>query len=225
MNPARLTVLILSSDPAFSQEVTDAWPAGAETPDFVVLKEDLCPELRRDTYDLAVADARSQAQRETLSQALSLAGKPAIVIHSGPAMECTGNSGSILALSRESECWSALTGLLAVEILRRSQAEMRAREAERDRDTAEAQATLGRYMVEMRHTTTNAITSILGNAELLMHEPGLPAAVVSEADTIRNMALRLHEVFQRFSSIEKELNVLARESNKETARARGASGS
>jgi hypothetical protein len=58
-----------------------------------------------------------------------------------------------------------------------------------------------------------------------MHEPGLPAAVVSEADTIRNMALRLHEVFQRFSSIEKELNVLARESDKETARARGAGGS
>ena len=35
-----------------------------------------------------------------------------------------------------------------------------------------------------------------------------------QSDTIRNMALRLHEVFQRFSSIEKELDVEARESGK-----------
>jgi hypothetical protein len=35
------------------------------------------------------------------------------------------------------------------------------------------------------------------------------------------MALRLHEVFQRFSSIEKELSVAARESNKKAAHAGG----
>jgi len=38
-------------------------------------------------------------------------------------------------------------------------------------------------------------------------EPGLPANVLAQADTIRNMALRLHEVFQRFSSLEKELRI------------------
>jgi hypothetical protein len=79
-------------------------------------------------------------------------------------------------------------------------------------------------MVEMYHTVNNALTSVLGNAELLLLEPGLPAPVLAQADTIRNMALRLHEVFQRFSSIEKELNVVARESGKGTF-VRAASGS
>ena len=86
----------------------------------------------------------------------------------------------------------------------------------------EAEATLGRYMAEMRHTTNNALTSILGNAELMLLEPGLPAKVLAQADTIRNMALRLHEVFQRFSSIEKELSVAARESGKDTTRSHAA---
>ena len=64
-------------------------------------------------------------------------------------------------------------------------------------------------MAEMRHNINNALTSILGNADLELLEPGLPANVIAQADTIRNMALRLHEIFQRFSSIEKELAVAA----------------
>ena len=79
-------------------------------------------------------------------------------------------------------------------------------------------------MVEMRNNVNNAITSVLGNAELLLLEPGLPAPVQAQADTIRNMALRLNEVFQRFSSIEKELNVAARESGKKLPRMRAAAG-
>jgi len=226
MNLTRFTVLILSSDPAFSRAVTEAWPAGVDIPDFVVLKEDLYPELRRDTYDIAIVDAASRAQSEHMSQALVQAGKPAIMVHSDlhphSAVERTDCPSSILPLNRELDEWPALAGMLGAEILRRSHAEMRADEAERICASAQTYATLGRYMVEMRHTTTNAITSILGNAELLLHEPGLPATVLSQADTVRNMALRLHEVFQRFFSLEKELSVAARESGKETFRVRGA---
>ena len=84
------------------------------------------------------------------------------------------------------------------------------------------EAMLGRYMMDMRHNVNNALTSVLGNAELLLLEPGLPANVQAEADTIRNMALRLHEVFQRFSSLEKELSVAARESDKKPGQSRAA---
>ena len=107
-----------------------------------------------------------------------------------------------------------MAGLAGREILRRCQAESRAREAEKNCSAAQAEATLGRFMVEMRTNVNNALTTVLGNAELLVLEPGLPATVLAQADTIRNMALRLHEIFQRFSSIEKELCVEARESGK-----------
>ena len=223
MNPNRSTVLILSSDPAFSRAVTEHWP-DAPAADFVVLKEDLLRELQRDTYDLAIADVSSEARSEALTAALSCNQKPAILIAAAP---CSGHAvpglqPNVIRL-RRAPSWEEFAGHLGSEILRRCQAELRAREAERSCDAAKAEAMLGRYMAEMRHTVNNALTSVLGNAELLQLEPGLPATVMAQADTIRNMALRLHEVFQRFSSIEKELSAVARESGKHTAFSRSAS--
>lgn len=215
------TVLLLSSDPAFSRQLTESWPKGAETPEFVLLEGDLCSELQRDTYDLAIADASSPEKRAHLKQWLSATGKPAIVVHSNASADAYSIHGPILELRREG-WWPIVPALLGREILRRTQAESRTRQSERARAAAEADATLGRYMVEMCHTVNNALTSVLGNAELLLLEPGLPATVLAQADTIRNMALRLHEVFQRFSSIEKELTVVARESGKNASRTRAA---
>ncbi len=222
MKPNRATVLILSSDPAFARSLTECWPKGGDTPEFVLLEEDLCRELQRDTYDLAIADAASPDKGGKLKQALAAAGKPAIVIHASISLESWSTQGPIPDLRREPELWPTMAGLVAREILRRAQAECRARESEKFRAVAEAEATLGRYMIEMRHGVNNALTSVLGNAELLLLEPGLPAPVLAQADTIRNMALRLNEVFQRFSSIEKELSVVARESGKTSGQVRAA---
>jgi hypothetical protein len=246
----RPTVLILASDPAFSREITANWPQdpaphshGPEfAPEFVVLDEGLSRDLKGNHYDLAIADASSVDENsngkkdkndrndesdksKALKQSLAAAGKPAIVVlseaHSDPVLDFYTIHGAVLELRREPGLWPAITGLVGREILRRRQAESCAREAEQSCAAAQAEATLGRYMVEMRTNINNALTTVLGNAELLVLEPGLPATVLAEADTIRNMALRLHEVFQRFSSIEKELTVAARESSKKAAHAGG----
>jgi signal transduction histidine kinase len=212
MNLDHATVLVLSSDPAFARQVTAHWPDSAHSPEFVVLKEDLCGELRHDAYDLAIADGFGNPAN--ITEVLTSGGKPAIIVHSDSFISRCSANGTVLLLHRRANTWPAMVGVLGREILRREQAERRARQAEQLRARAEAEATLGRYMVEMRHTVSNALTSVLGNAELLLHEPGLPASVLAQADTVRNMALRLNEVFQRFSSIEKELSVAARESGK-----------
>lgn len=211
------TVLILSSDPAFAREITANWPQDRELPEFVVIEQDLCADLQSDTFDLAIADASSGEKRTNLKNAI--AGKPTILVGCDISPQASPGHGWIVELGRESESWAVMAGLLGREILRRGQAEFRTQEAEKLRAAAAAEAMLGRYMAEMRHNVNNALTSILGNAELLLLEPGLPAIVLAEADTIRNMALRLHEVFQRFSSIEKELTVAARESGKTISRA------
>jgi signal transduction histidine kinase len=216
------TVLILSSDPAFARAITASWPKDRERPEFVVMEQDLCGDLQGDTFDLAIADPLSGDKQENVKRALAAAGKPAILIGYDVSQQASSGHGSILELSREPESWAAMAGLLGREILRRTQAESRAHEAEKIRAAAEAEATLGRYMAEMRHNVNNALTAILGNADLLLLEPGLPANVLVQADTVRNMALRLHEVFQRFSSIEKELTVAARESGKKIVQNRAA---
>jgi hypothetical protein len=72
-------------------------------------------------------------------------------------------------------------------------------------------------MLQMRHSLNNALTSVLGNSELLLLEPGsLSAAARSQVETIRSMSLRMHEVMQRFSSLEKELKVVERQAERES---------
>jgi signal transduction histidine kinase len=69
------------------------------------------------------------------------------------------------------------------------------------------QAALGRYTVDMRHNLNNALTSVLGNAELLMlDDQTLGRQACLQVETIRTMALRIHEFLQRFTSIENEMN-------------------
>jgi hypothetical protein len=245
MSINRPTVLILSSDAAFSREITANWPRDpaphSDSPEFIVLDEGFSRDLEGSNYDLAIADASSVensissstnrdershpnqsvnlGQRKDLKLSLAAAGKPAILIHSDPSLDFYKLHGAVLEMRREPGLWPAIAGLLGREILRRVQAESRAREAEKTCAAAQSEATLGRYMVEMRTNVNNALTTALGNAELLVLEPGLPATVQAQADTIRNMALRLHEVFQRFHSIEKELTVAARESGKKAVSA------
>jgi len=222
--PRRPIVLILSSDPAFSRQLMESWLADTDLPEFVVLEGDLGRELDRDAFDLAIADGCLPSRRDSLEHALAGAGKPAIVIRSDEPVDSHDIHSRILQLPREPKQWMLTAVLLGREILRRSTAESRTRASELAQAAVEAEATLGRYILEMRNNVNNAITSVLGNAELLLLEPGLPAPVQVQADTIRNMALRLNEVFQRFSSIEKELNVAAREAEKKSDRARAAAG-
>ncbi len=232
---SRPTVLILASDPAFSREITAHWPDDPDPnkhPEFTVLDQNFTPALQASPYDLAIADAYSvenhnSNKRKPLNRrlnkdlkiSLAAAGKPAILIHSDPARDFYNVRGAVLELRREPKIWSTLAALIGREILRRSQAESHARRSEAICAAAQAEATLGHYMLEMRTNINNALTTVLGNAELLTNTAGLPSAVLAQADAIRNMALRLHEVFQRFSSLEKELAVAARTTGQKSAAA------
>jgi hypothetical protein len=228
MTSRRPTVLILASDPAFAREVTAHWPqapAHSDGPEFVILDEGFARGLEGSHYDLAIADASSVEKKNNkrklpnktlnkgLSVALAAAGRPAIVIHSDPSREFYTIQGAVIDLCRELGLWPAIAGLLGREILRRDLAEHHARSSDKARAAEQSEAVLGRYMVAMRTNINNAVTTVLGNAELLVHEPGLPAEVQSQVDAIRSMAMRLHEIFLGFSSIEKELSAGNRDLN------------
>ena len=65
---------------------------------------------------------------------------------------------------------------------------------------------LGRYMVESRHNFNNALTSILGIAELMQFDSLCSSDEVHQKmKTVQMMALRLHGMMQRFSSLETEM--------------------
>src|SRR5258708_3916795 len=153
----RPTVLILSSDPVFSRDLTEAWPAGGEIPEFVLLEEDHCRDLQRDTYDLAIADAANPDKYVILKRALAAAARPAIVVHGDHTAAVCRVHGHIVELQRTTQSWPAIPALLGREILRRVQAESRAAESNRRHSVASEKATLGRHMAEMVCSVKNAL--------------------------------------------------------------------
>jgi len=118
------------------------------------------------------------------------------------------------------EDWAQTLLLVAGESLRKAEALKRARRAERVAAKNENDATLGRYILEMNHSVNDALTSMLGNAELLLLEPGqLSTQSLAQIKTIHSMAIRINEIMQRFSSLASEMRGAENASQVETEEA------
>ena len=216
------TVLIISDDPEFARTIMARWQSGNNMPAFTVMKGDLCQKLDADSFEIAIVGAVRPAVLASVLKALEPLTKPVLFIwDGGPSVETVRASQLRVMILRENEGWLDALVLLVSEALRYCEALARAIRAEEANILLKRQATLGRYVLEMRHSLNNALTSVLGNSELLLLEPAtLSAGARSQIETVRNMALRMHEILQRFSSLEKELTVIERQTEKaKTAKA------
>ena len=214
------TVLIISDEVDFSRRITARWQMERTPPAFTILSGDLWPHFAVDVFDVAIV---GELRRELLSvvlEPLHSTGQPILcVCQDGPTAELVRERWPRTSILRRSEQWLEILVLAASEAVHRSRAESRARAAEFSCAVLERQATLGRYMVEMRHNLNNALTSVLGNSDLLLLEPGsLSAQTRAQIETIRNMTLRIHEIMQRFSSLEKEMNVVAQQAEQDSGK-------
>jgi len=207
------TVLIISDDVDFSRRITARWQMERNVPTFTLLSGELWPRFVVDIFDVAIV---GQLRRDLLSvvlEPLHSTGQPIFcVCHDSATAQLVRDRWPRVSILRASEHWLETLVLAAAEAVHRSRAESRARAAELSRAALEREATLGRYMLEMRHSMNNALTSVLGNSDLLLLEPGsLSAQTRAQIETIRNMTLRIHEIMQRFSSLDKEMNVVAQQ--------------
>ena len=222
------TVLIVSDDAEFSRAITGRWQSERNVPGFTSMTGDLCQGLDADEFDLAIVGTAPAAALVQVLTALESAGKPVVLVcgaqHSAQSMREAQSRAAVL---HQREGWLDALVLVASETLRRCDALARVRDLEAENALLQRQSTLGLYMLEMRHSLNNALTSVLGNSELLLLEPGtFSASIRSQIETIRNMGLRMHEVLQRFSSLEKELKVTETQEHRESgmkARSAGAS--
>jgi len=213
------TVLIISDDAAFSGAVAARWQTERHVPAFTLMSGGLCHGLDPEGFDLAIVGGVSAAALPSITNALEAAERAVVFVLEGecPAQTLREAQSRGLVIRRR-EDWLDTLVMLASEVLRRCEATVRARNAEEASASLQAHATLGRYVLEMRHTLNNTLTSVLGNSELLLLEPGpLSSSARSQLETIRNMALRMHEILQRFSSLEKELNVVALQAGREAS--------
>ena len=212
------SVLIISDDAELSRAVTGRWQSERTVPAFTLMSSDICLGFDPDTFQLAIAGGLRTQALSVVLEAMEAAGKRVLFVSENTRVAQTvRDRWPGIAVIRQQENWLDTLVLVAGEILHRVSAEAEARRLGQANALLERQALLGRYMLEMRHTLNNTLTSVLGNSELLLLEPGsLSAGARSQIETIRNMSLRMHEILQRFSSLEKELTVVDRQAEKES---------
>ena len=217
-------VLILTDDTEFARLLTACWQTERKAPGITVLNSELWREQDPAPHDLVVVGPVQEGKLPGVLRAL----EPATAV-----ILCVPADSSEFAQLRAKhprlvhvplrEDWAQTLLLVAGESLRRAEALRLARQAERNASKNEHHATLGRYMMDMKHSVNNALTSMLGNAELLLLEPGqLSSQSLAQIKTIHSMALRINEIMQRFSSLSSEMREAENASQAETEETAGA---
>jgi signal transduction histidine kinase len=215
------TVLVISDDVEFSRSVSVRWQAERNVPMFTMLSGDLWPRSI-DNFQVAIVGPLRRELLSLILEPLHSTQQPLFcVCQDAPTAQLVRERWPRTLVLRLDQNWLDVLILAGSEAVRRAAAEARARTAEQSCVSLERQAMLGRYMLEMRHGLNNALTSLLGNSDLLLIEPGsLSAQARGQIETIRNMTLRIHEVMQRFSSLEKEMNVVAQQVERDSGKSR-----
>jgi len=213
-------ILIVSEDAEFVRALSARWRKETNSPSITAVSINISGQANPSGYALVVVGPLRQGA--ALPQAPSL--------HLDSTVCAVGDLGSLASVRAKHTDWLLLPeypgwteALLSVarEVLRRTSAEKRAREAELTNHAHQRLSILGRSMLEVRPGMINALTSLLGNADLiLLSEEPLPAECREQVRTIRTMALRLNEMVQRFSSLESEMELNDRKSQIETSEKR-----
>jgi signal transduction histidine kinase len=211
-------VLILTDETEFARSLMACWQAERQPPGITVLGSQLWINHEPLPYDLVVIGPVSNGKLPRVLSALDPADLAILCIppDSRELAQFRARYPRLVHIPLRDD-WTRTLLLVAGESLRRLEAVRIARQAESNAARNERYATLGRYMTDMRHALNNALTSLLGNAELLLLEPGqLSRESLSQIKTIHSMALRINEIMQRFSSLASEMRDAENASQPET---------
>lgn len=211
----RPTVVIISDEPEFSASLTRRWLAERTVPSFTLMESSAVGGIGSAEFDLAIVGGIAAPVLDPVLDILKAAGKPAIHV-SRSASSASREATTI----PETQGWQDLVVILAAQIFEAVRVQQELARLGEKVMVLDHQATLGRYMVEVRHSLNNALTSILGNSDLLLLEPAtLRPAQRTQIETIRNVAMRLNEIMQRFSSLQKEMQLVEQGRKTKTATA------
>jgi hypothetical protein len=213
------SVLIVSDDTEFARMVAARWRAERHVPDITLATSDVWHPGSAAGHALVIVGPVREGKSETILAALSAAQGIVSVCVPGPGQDAQALRAEYphLLIVPQQDGWTGTLILVAGEALRRVEAAGRAQRAEHAALECQGHATLGQYMLDMRPSVNNALTSMVGNADLLLLQPGqISRDCREQIETIHTMALRLNEIMQRFSSLAAEMRAGEKESQAET---------
>lgn len=213
------SVLIVSDDTEFARTVAASWQTEKHIPEITLVASDVWHPSGVGGYGLVIVGPVLEGELPKILSAASTLPTPAALYVASDEKEAAALRAQhphLLVISRN-DGWTRTLIAISTEALRRVEAVSRAQRAEKQALDSQHFAMLGRYMLQMRPSVNNALTSVVGNADLLLLEPGsMSGNSRDQIQTIHHMALRLNEIMQRFSSLASEVKVSEKESQHET---------
>ncbi|HEY3770242.1 MAG TPA: hypothetical protein VGN44_16335 [Candidatus Angelobacter sp.] len=211
-------VVLIADDPAFARDLMARWQTERGLPGITVMSTDLLTGIAEGHFDLAIIGSVRNKRLAAVLKMVEAGDYPVIcVLENAADVKATKSAHPRLHAMQAHEGWLDSFVLLAAECLKRVDLTERVRRAEKAALASSHGALLGRYMLESRHDLNNCLTSVMGNAELLLLDgDAFPDSVRDQLQTIHEMALNMHEIMQRFSSVAAEIRAAENSSQDET---------
>ena len=204
------TVLVLSDDDLFVRSLLERWQNEPATPAFVLGASSRSANLP-ETLALALLGPfeLSRTQQELAALRDRRGDVPALCVMTGnnSAEPLRRLYSQAVFVRTEGSCVEPVA-LLAFEMIRRQSLLDQAHALEQSLLDMRREAGVGRYMLEKRHSFNNALTSVLGNAELAMLDPeAIPQPMREQIAAIHTNAVKLHDLMHRLNLLDSELKL------------------
>jgi len=212
------SVLILTSNTSIAEEIVTFWRTQRWFPSFTIAGHDWAKSATSTPYALVIVATVPRGNGPgVLTQLLESPVPVLLVCDEDRQAETLAASFPQFTIMKKRQYWLEMLVVLGGEMLKRCAAQQRVLRTEEQSHAAKKHSALGKCMLEMRHDFNNCLTSVLGNAELLLlQSEHLQPEGRDQLETIHAMAMRMHEMMQRFASIEAELHFAERASQAET---------
>jgi signal transduction histidine kinase len=209
-------VVLIADDAGFARDLITTWKTERGLPAITAMSTDELNGIAEGNFDLAIVGPVHHKRLGSVLKLIDVGDRSVICIleNAREVKTLKAERPRLLAIHQHPG-WVDAALLLAAECLKRLDLMARLRRAEQAALVGSRGAALGRYIMESRHDINNSLTSVLGNAELLLLDADtLPEPARDQLQTIHEMALHMHQVMQRFSS--SEMRALEKSSQGET---------
>jgi hypothetical protein len=214
-------VLVVSDDVEFIREFVSRWEMEQDAPPITVVSTEMWKQASLIGYALIIVGFVRQSSPPALAANFHCDTTVCVVGEPEKLSSIRGVHPEWLTFC-EQRGWPDTLLSFAKEVLRRVAAEKQARETELICSAQHRLATVGQSLLTARPGMVNALTSLLGNADLLLlSDETLSVGGLEQVRTMHKMALRLNEILQRLSSLANEMELTESESQRETGETRG----
>ena len=210
-------VLIVSDGAEFVRQIMDYWKQEQDTPRLTVVSPEVWKQAHSMNCSLAIVGPVRSGGQHLPSPVLPFEASVCAIVDSGMLRSVRARHPEWLLIPEEPGWPESLLGL-AREVLRRGAAEVRAQDAEKSGLAQKRFAVLGGSLVKAQPVLVDVLTSLVGNADLiLLSDDPLSLEVTEQMRTIHSMALRLNGMLQQLFALAGETCDAEEKSQTETA--------